>query len=96
MIAFRGSENSRIASLPPGASTRPISASPREVSAMFRRPKATVTRSNVLAGKGRACASASTHSTCVPDFRAFSMPWSSIGRQKSLATIRTSGPAARA
>ena len=92
MIGFRGSENSRIASLPPGLQTRAISARPREVSAIFLRPNATVTRSNAAAGKGRAIASASTHSIAAPVFADFSMPRSSIGRQKSEATTRTSGP----
>jgi hypothetical protein len=58
---------------------------------MLRRPNATVTRSNDAAGKGRAIASASTHSMSFPARADFSIPRSSIGLQKSLATIFTSG-----
>ena len=52
--------------------------------------------SKAAAEKGRSIASASTHSTGSEARRDFSTPRSSIGRQKSLPTTRTLGPALRA
>jgi hypothetical protein len=60
---------------------------------MFRRPNATVTRSNSASANGSRIASASTQSIARPTLAALTSPRSSIGRQKSLATIRTAGPA---
>ena len=94
---FRGRENSRTATRPPGLATRTISASPRSVSVTFRSPNATATTWNVSVANGSDWASASTNRTrpAAPAAVAFFAARSSISGQKSAPTIATPPPAAR-
>ena len=86
---------SRIATLPPGRTTRAISPIARRRSATLRTPKPTVAASKVASANGSSSALPWTHSTAAPEAADLRSASSSIGAEKSSPTTRPVGPIRR-